>query len=107
NLVQAAVPIHGDVEARLEPWQGGEPGVFSDRVPRLLIGDEIEVASAVGHIAECKRHAPKTFGHAFGPAHCSILVRLAYGRTCSGSGNARWARSNPSCAARRRAASRT
>jgi hypothetical protein len=30
-----------DVEARLEPRQGGEPGVFGDRVPRLLIGDEI------------------------------------------------------------------
>src|SRR5262249_30853024 len=96
NYMQAAAPMQRDVEAGLEPGQGSKPGMLGDRGARLRIGHEIEVASALGHIAECERHAPKTFGPAFGFGHCLIPVDLAHSTTCSGSGNASCARSNPS-----------
>src|SRR5262249_48407272 len=96
NHVQAAAPMQCNVEASLEPGHGSEAGMLGDRGAHLRIGHEIEVASALGHIAERERHAPKTFGPAFGFGHCLVLIDLAHSSTCSGSGNASCARSNPS-----------
>src|SRR5437016_3293994 len=96
NHVQAAAPMQCNVEASLESGQGNEAGMLGDRSARLRISHEIEVASTLGHIAECKPHAPKTFGPAFGFDHCLSLVDRAHSSTCSGSGNASCARSNPS-----------
>ncbi len=92
--------------------KAASPASVGDRRARLRIGNEIEMPSGLGHVADRERHAPGTCGTRSRACTCllgidCVLVRHARNSTCSGSGKASCARSNPSCAASPRTASRT